>query len=94
MKDWLLKGVNVLANMGEFYSKSSLAGKQQLIGSIFPENIQFSNSKCRTPRINEALRLMLLFDKGSSKSKKGKLPQNLELSHDVAPLGIEPRSTV
>ncbi len=90
MKDWLKKGVNVLSNMGEFYSKSSITGKQQLISSIFPENIQFSYSKCRTPRINEALRLMLLFDKGSGKNKKGKLPKNLELSHEVLGMGFEP----
>jgi hypothetical protein len=56
---------------------------QQLISSILNENIQFSNHKCRTLRINEALRLMLLIDKGSKENKKGQLPKN----------GVVPKST-
>ena len=90
MAEWLSKGINILTNMGEFYGNASLEGKQQLISSIFPENLQFSKNKCRTPRINEALRLMLLVDKGFKKNKKGQLPKNLELSQKVLGMGVEP----
>jgi site-specific DNA recombinase len=90
MSEWLSKGINIITNMGDFYTNASIEGKQQLISSIFPENVQFVDKKCRTPRINEALRLILLMDKGSTKNKKGQLPKNLELSHKVPGMGVEP----
>jgi hypothetical protein len=68
------------ANLSYFYPKNMCYEKHQLISSIFPENIQFSNNKCRTPRINEALRLMLLIDKGSRGNRNGEFSMNLEVS--------------
>lgn len=90
MEEWLTSGINILTSMGKFYTNVSIEGKQQLISSIFPENIQFLENECRTPRINEALRLMLLLDKGSSKNKLAQLPKKLVLSQKVPEVGIEP----
>ena len=40
-----------------------MAQKQEIISSIFPEKLQFDGKKCRTPRINDALRYILQIDK-------------------------------
>ena len=65
-------------------------GKQRLIGSIFPENIEFDGKKCRTTRINDVLRYILHIDKELDKNKKGQISKKLSLSHLVVPPGIEP----
>ena len=48
--------------------------------------------KCRTGRINEALRLICSTDKGFRHKKTGQLFKNLELSGNVEVTGIEPVS--
>ena len=45
------------------------------------------SQNCRTPRINEALRLMLSIEGVSGEIKKGELYKYLELSPSVEPEG-------
>jgi len=54
-----------------------------LIGSIFPENIEFDGKKIRTTRINDVLRYILLIDNDLYKNKKGQISKFLSLSRLV-----------
>ncbi len=89
---YLRKGVGVLSKMSNPYKASSVLGKQQILKAIFPFDFEIVNEKCRTPRINEVLRLMLSIDGDSGKIKKGELFKNLELSLSVESEGFEPSS--
>lgn len=68
----LEKGVGVLADLDKMYERADLLGKKQILSSIFPENLIFDGKKCRTPRINEVLRLILLIDNVKQTNKADK----------------------
>ena len=87
---YLETGINLLENLGKFYNNGDIEAKQKLIGSIFPEQLVFTDGKVRTTRINEVLRLILLNDKGNENIKKGQLTTNLWLSYGVLRTGFEP----
>ena len=87
---YLESGINLLTNLNKFYHSADIDTKQQLIGSIFPEDLVFISGKVRTARINEVLRLILLTDQGNNKMKKGQLTSNLWLSSRVEIRGVEP----
>jgi len=89
---FLKKGVNVFSKMSNPYKAATVLGKQQILKAIFPLDFEIENEKCRTPRINEVLRLMLSIDGAFGEIKKGKLFENLELSLSVESEGFEPSS--
>jgi site-specific DNA recombinase len=89
----LEKGVGVLADIARLYAKADLVGKKQILGSIFPEDLIFDGKKCRTPRINEVLRFILLIDSDKHKTKCGQISEFLDLSAQVELRGVEPRSS-
>ena len=64
-----------------------------MIGSIFPENIEFDGKKCRTKRINDFLRFILQIDKELSENKKGQISKNMSLSRLVEKMGFEPTTS-
>ncbi|MBL4587166.1 MAG: hypothetical protein JKX84_08950, partial [Flavobacteriales bacterium] len=64
-----LAPMEVISGMGEFYSKADSNTKIKLLGSIFPEMLEFDGNKCRTTKVNEALALCLSIDKAFSKKK-------------------------
>ncbi len=88
----LENGVGVLANLDKMYIRADLQSKKQILGSIFPENLTFDGKKCRTPRINEVLRLILLIDNEKQNKKSGQISEFLEMSAQVTLPGFEPRS--
>ena len=88
----LEKGVGVLANLDKMYERADLQDKKQILGSIFPENLSFDGKKCRTPRINEVLRLILLIDNEKQNKKSGQISVFIDLSAQVTLPGFEPRS--
>ncbi len=81
-----------LENFKQTYLNSSIVHKQKLIGSIFPEKIEFDGKKCRTIRINDFLRYILQIDKQLDENKKGQISKKLSLSRLVESEGIEPSS--
>ena len=83
---YLRKGVGVLSKMSNPYKASAVLGKQQILKAIFPFDFEIVNEKCRTPRINEVLSLVLSIDGDSGEIKKGELFKNLELSLSVEAL--------
>ncbi len=86
------KAYKVLDEFDTIYINTDIHGKQRLIGSIFPENIEFDGKKCRTTRINDVLRYILQIDKELGQKNKGQISKKLSLSHLVVPLGLEPRT--
>ena len=86
----LEKAVRHVSRLSQLYGSYDLDGKVRLLGSIFPEKLIYVNGKCRTPRINEVVRLALLIDKGFGKRKTGQLSEKLELSRVVEYRGVEP----
>jgi site-specific DNA recombinase len=75
------KGVDLLSNISVFYQKADAATKKKVLCSIFPENLFFSKEKSRTPRINEAVRLILNTSKDFQQQKTGQLFKNLILKN-------------
>ncbi|MDP6909818.1 MAG: hypothetical protein QF371_09935, partial [Flavobacteriales bacterium] len=47
-------GVASLNQLGIRYREAKADTKIKLLGSIFPEMIEFDGTKCRTPHINKA----------------------------------------
>jgi len=57
-----------------------------VLSSIFPEEIQFDGKKSPTPKLDEALLLILSIDMGSGTKEKKKKLKNWGLSLQVEPL--------
>ena len=66
----------------------------RLLSSIFPEKLIFEENKCRTPKINEAVRLLLATDKGFNEKGTKQIFKNLELSPWVEPGDSNPRPNI
>ena len=86
------KALDILSNLGEHYESADSKAKLKLLGSIFPEMIEFDGTKCRTPRVNEALALCVNIDRGLSKKQNRTLHDKLQVSGMVEPEGFEPSS--
>ncbi len=89
-EELLHKAVKGVDSLGTVYSNADASTKVKILGSIFPEMIEFDGNKCRTPKINEAVLLCLNADKGFRENKNGKLHDKLDVSRLVARRGIEP----
>ncbi|HAP68469.1 MAG TPA: recombinase family protein [Flavobacteriales bacterium] len=76
----LKRALDVIIGLGDFYADADAKSKIKLLGSIFPEMIEFDGKKCRTTKINEAITLCLSIDKGFSKKENRILPEKLEVS--------------
>ena len=63
-------GINFITNLPERLTDSEFKEKQKIIGSIFPEKLQFDGKKVRTAFFNEALFHFLSIDMGCSIIKK------------------------
>ena len=86
----LNKALSNISQLDKLYEEASTEGKRKIIGSIFPEKLTFENNEVRTTKINEALRLMLLFYKELYAKKKGQNQQKTDLSSYVNAEGFEP----
>ena len=73
----------IISNIGELYSKADVELKRQIIGSTFPENLIYSEKKCRTTRVNEVIKLLSPSTAGYELKDKGQKRRNLPLSSKV-----------
>jgi len=67
------KEINTLSRLDVHYWNLPVSKKRELIGSIFPEKIVFDGINYRTPKVNEAARLIYMInsDLYSTKNRKG-----------------------
>lgn len=72
------------------YKVASLEDKRNIIGSMYPENLQFDGTQHRTANLNTVLELILLINNNIEGKKRGERYTNLHLSPLVARRGIEP----
>lgn len=80
------KAVALLSRLDESYVAMSTELKRELVGSMFPEKLTFSESGFRTPRVNEAAEALSALGAGLEAKKIGQLESFSELSYQVAPL--------
>ena len=88
----LSKAVDNLAHLDEIYHTATTIKKCQIIGSIFPEKLTFEGQSFRTARLNEAVRLIYSLDTAFRQKENGTSDILVDLSHQVIPLGLEPRT--
>lgn len=79
-----------ISRLDILYAQGTVIQRRKIIGSIFPEKLTFDGFKYRTARVNEALRLMLLFSKNLQAKKNGTNQNFSDLSQDVTTMGFEP----
>ncbi len=92
IEQYIDKALYNLAHLDERYEKADIQTKREIIGSIYPEKIEFSESTYRTSRINEAVSLIYKLDAAFRENKKGQISIKTDLSCQVASTGIEPVS--
>ena len=87
----LYKNVAIkLINLDKHYTDADVEDKRKLIGSIFPNKLQFENNKVRTSDINPILlKISSLNNTSGTKKKRDKSKIN-DLSHVVTSMGFEP----
>lgn len=88
------KALYNLTHLDERYCNADIHGKRQIIGSIFPEKLQFENDIYRTTNINEAVKLIYSIGEVFSELEKEQAPNFESLSSRVVPAGFEPEQTV
>ena len=86
----LVFSFSFMSDLPSQYSKASLDVKQRIIGSIFPENIIFSENKYRTTRINEVVKYFWAINKGLHRNEKGEFCHKTESPLLVLRAGLEP----
>lgn len=82
--------ISNISRLDVLYEQGTVIQRRKIIGSIFPEKLIFDGFGYRTARVNEAIRLMLLFDKGLQAKKKGTNQNFSDLSQDVTSTGFKP----
>ena len=84
------KAIYNLSHLDERYQNETVQGKRNIIGSIFPEKLQFENNGYRTTKLNEAVELIYNIDKAFRENKNGTSGDFTNLSHEVIRIGFEP----
>ena len=88
------KAVSTLSNLDILYSEVDVTRKREIISSIYPEKLSFDGLQYRTPRINEAVRLIYQITNELGAIKNRKDYDVSHLSGRVVPARIELASKV
>ncbi len=88
------KAVSTLSHLDIIYNEANITMKREIISSIYPEKLSFDGLQYRTPRINEAVRIIYQINNKLGAIKNRKDYDISHLSGKVAPTGIEPVSKV
>lgn len=86
--------LDVVLNLDKYYDSKNTEVKQKIIGSVFPEKLNFKDNQYRTTKLNEAVEILCKTDKGLGQKKGGKKTELSVSSLRVVPAGIEPTSKV
>ena len=82
--------LDVVLNLDKYYDSKNTEVKQKIIGSVFPEKLNFKDNQYRTTKLNEAVEILCKTDKGLGQKKGGKKTELSVSSLRVVPTGIEP----
>ena len=85
--------MNTLIDFEKLYSGGDIEVQRNIISTIYPFKLIFENEACRTPRVNEGVDAIFQINKVLAENKNGTELDFSSLSHQVIPLGFEPRTT-
>jgi hypothetical protein len=80
------KALQVLENIDKSYTAGNTMVKRDIIGSMFPDKLEYNGEHYRTTRINEAVRIIFNIGEAFGKIKMGQVRRLSDLSHEVNPL--------
>lgn len=80
------KALVLLSNLDSVYVSADTKHKRDIIGSIYPEKLTFTEYGYRTARVNEAVQLIYNVGAAFSEIKMGQVEDLSSLSHQVIPL--------
>jgi len=83
------KAISTLSRLDSHYGNLPVSKKRELISSIFPEKIVFDGENYRTPKVNEAVRLIYMINSDLYSIKNRKGHKSAYLSGQVEPPRIE-----
>jgi site-specific DNA recombinase len=75
--------MKTISDIGKMYSNADAAIQREIVGSIFPEYIVFSNKKVRTVRVNEVVKLLCPSIARYETKKRGQKSEKSALSSRV-----------
>ena len=90
IKDKVEYSVTIVENLPTFFSTASTETKVRILGSIFPEGLEFDGEKYRTNSINSALEFIYQNSNVLYGETETDLPELSGKSAFVARRGIEP----
>lgn len=90
----LEQALETLQNIGKHYQGAGIETKRAIIGSIFPEKLEFNGKHYRTARINSIAYHIFQINNDLDCIKKKRNDQNDHFSLNVDPQGFEPRQAV
>lgn len=86
----LNKALDIVQNISKLYIRGEIETKRTLIGSIFPEKLEFDGTQYRTARINSVIATIFQINNELCNKKNRKSDKNNHFSCVVPSAGIEP----
>ncbi len=90
IKNRLGQALEALTHLSILYKNGDVETKRSIIGSIYPEKLEFDGSTYRTQRINVVVNAVFLIGKGLQNKKNRTNEVSFHLSGLVAKTGVEP----
>ncbi|MFP5081655.1 recombinase family protein [Pedobacter sp. JCM 36344] len=75
------------------YPEQTVSFQRKFVNAIYPQKLVFDNGTYRTTKTNPGIALIALINKELCRNKNGIELDFSSLSHQVIPLGFEPRTT-
>ena len=88
------QAVESLTNIWKLYSEGGIDVKRKIIGSIFPEKLEFDGNRYRTKRINTIAHHIFNVNNELPKKENRRNDNNNHFSCNVDPQGFEPQLMV
>jgi site-specific DNA recombinase len=85
--------VNTLVEIDLFFKASEVQRQRGIVATIYPHKFELQNSECRTPLTNSGAAFIYNLNGILGQKKNGTELDFTSLSHQVIPLGFEPRTT-
>ena len=93
MESQMIKAVSLLSNIDGMYNEAATFKKREIIGSMFPQKLEYCATGFRTTYVNEAVRLIFNIGAAFLQNKSGQKKNESPLSTLVTRPGFEPRQS-